>query len=495
MASLLSLPDELLCEVLGYLEPEDDLTPETTGVKDGQWTIEHSGRALAAVAKTCKRLNPVATQLLYSRYEATYDDPVLGQIDRIRLDPVARKYLRHVRIFGRHPRSKAPKATYEPSRQRLKQLKAELAHFNPFKYAQDHLNGNPVNASLKEPALLELTAIVMQAENLETYETLYMSQSHLRSRVHKPGTLLTPIINTAVRLRDELDVSNAYSRLKHLDIDLEDTQNAFILLLLRLPALKSICIRNVRILQDRYTPEYQVWPGGMTSTSGVTSIVLHCSNLHDCDPVLEMIECCKELTQFRCISDRGSDGPESTRTIYQEILRALQQHSNTLKHLELYPGYSTEGYHFGKIFRRLDGFDEFSVLDDLSVPLPFLMGRPRGIFRDGTWRSEEKESAHYPLLEDILPPEVTKLHLIMGPRISPEQGKSYLNMLSGILDTKVKHLHVTWGPMAWQNDLPINFWHIKRYLMQNGRDFTYRIKTSINRGYGKCSPKFYNGQY
>ena len=98
MATLDSLPTELLREILDCLRPVDELTFASRGVQVGTWTIQHCQRTLAAVARTCRRLNHVANDILYCRYEALYQEPAAKYIERFDTDPQVRRRLRHVKI-------------------------------------------------------------------------------------------------------------------------------------------------------------------------------------------------------------------------------------------------------------------------------------------------------------------------------------------------------------------------------------------------------------
>jgi hypothetical protein len=98
MATFDSLPTELLREILDCLGPVDELTFASRGVQVGTWTIHHCQRTLAAVAGTCRRLNHIANDMLYCRYEALYQEPAVGYIERFDTDPLVRRRLRHVKI-------------------------------------------------------------------------------------------------------------------------------------------------------------------------------------------------------------------------------------------------------------------------------------------------------------------------------------------------------------------------------------------------------------
>ncbi|KAF3008899.1 hypothetical protein E8E13_011195 [Curvularia kusanoi] len=196
MASLDSLPTELLRNIFGYLEPEDVLTDYTRGIEDGIWTIEHSQRTLSALARTCQRLNPIANEILYSRYEAVYEKPVLGYIERFDTDHLIRKQLRHVKINGDlRPRrdelgywksefhSSHDDIRYAASQKRAYALEKTYCQYNSCFAVETGFKENMNH----HPALLELANLFFRAENLETFctDSLENLVSFLNPRCHR----------------------------------------------------------------------------------------------------------------------------------------------------------------------------------------------------------------------------------------------------------------------------------------------------------------------
>ena len=93
MSLLLGLPIELLHEILEHLRPVDELPHPMHNPNPRGWDIRHSNRTLAAVARTCRLLNVLATPRLYSNYEARFQIPIHAFVDRISSDTALQKGL------------------------------------------------------------------------------------------------------------------------------------------------------------------------------------------------------------------------------------------------------------------------------------------------------------------------------------------------------------------------------------------------------------------
>jgi hypothetical protein len=131
IATFESLPTELLREILDCLGPIDELTYASRGVQGGTWTIQHCQRTLAAVARTCRRLTPIANDILYCRYEALYQEPAVGYIERFDTDPLVRRRLRHVKIIKLRDIRKYVER-YKTSQSRVRESQKTFSQIDPF---------------------------------------------------------------------------------------------------------------------------------------------------------------------------------------------------------------------------------------------------------------------------------------------------------------------------------------------------------------------------
>ena len=96
MITLLSLPTELIHGVLVHLQPVTQLPHPQDIFNPDKRDIRHWGRALAALAQTCRLLHHLAVPLLYSRYEAQSQVPIHAFVDRISSDTSLHKGLKSI---------------------------------------------------------------------------------------------------------------------------------------------------------------------------------------------------------------------------------------------------------------------------------------------------------------------------------------------------------------------------------------------------------------
>lgn len=100
MSSLLSLPIELLHDILEHLRPPPPLE-ENYDRKQSELTVRHCKHALAATARTRRTLNVLAIPRLYSLYEAGYQAPISAFVDRISSDTILQKGLTSIITYSK----------------------------------------------------------------------------------------------------------------------------------------------------------------------------------------------------------------------------------------------------------------------------------------------------------------------------------------------------------------------------------------------------------
>ncbi|KAF2875608.1 hypothetical protein BDV95DRAFT_603023 [Massariosphaeria phaeospora] len=107
MAGLLSLSAELLYEVFDHLQPHDEVHPmvreQPDFDPDNVWDYPKSYRALAALARTCKLLLPIARQSLYKHHWAQYSRPNCIVLSRLIDDASIRQAIKHIRVLQDGP--------------------------------------------------------------------------------------------------------------------------------------------------------------------------------------------------------------------------------------------------------------------------------------------------------------------------------------------------------------------------------------------------------
>jgi hypothetical protein len=491
MATLDSLPTELLREILDCLRPVDELTFASRGVQVGTWTIQHCQRTLAAVARTCRRLNHVANDILYCRYEALYQEPAAKYIERFDTDPQVRRRLRHVKITKpmRDIFENGEGEIYEASQPRVRDFQKIFSQLDPFRYC-----GRTLEIVTKErPELVEVANLVIRAENLETLE---LEPPHLGVDHESPRPV--PFFDSPFCLKEGFPSNpNLYSTLRSLTLDMNTADRPAMFMLLHFPALRELRLRHFcewrRVPLIHGDGEMHEHSEVVAGASKVTTLELQDATTLDGELVLGMIESCKALERF-LLSEKvkilDHEGVRQARPRYQSILNGLlKRHSASLKYLELSPD-STDPCidrcsediltHRKKVleYPRLEGFIDFTALEDLRVPMPLLTGRPKGESIGNTFEPETRTLSwgSYIDAERLLPPTLTKLSLTMGPVLSPALGWDYSDLLDFITrHNRITHLNVDWKYYMYQEQLPIDFYNLKCGRASFGCKFDYSI--------------------
>lgn len=86
MSGLAFLPSELLRDILAYI------FGPTCG------TVSDRHHAFAGLARSCRALDSISTQCLYSRYESPLEQPLPGFLRRLSYDKDHYHTLKHVNI-------------------------------------------------------------------------------------------------------------------------------------------------------------------------------------------------------------------------------------------------------------------------------------------------------------------------------------------------------------------------------------------------------------
>lgn len=491
MATFDSLPTELLREILDCLGPVDELTFASRGVQVGTWTIHHYQRTLAAVARTCRRLNHIANEILYCRYEALYQEPAVRYIERFDTDPLVRRRLRHVKITKPLRDICEDGGRYEASRRRVREYKKTFSKIDPFRYGGWTLE----LVTKKNPELVEVANLVIRAENLETLE---LEPPYLSVDRESPTPI--PFFDSTFCLKEGFPSNpNMYSTLRSLTLDMNNADRPAMFMLLHFPALRELRLRRlyewprIPLTHGGGNGEMHNHPQVVAGASKVTILELQDATTLDGELVLGMIESCKALERFLLsekVEKLDHEGVRQARPTYQSILDGLlKSHSASLKYLELSPD-STDPCidrcsddiltHCKEVleYPRLEGFVGFTALEELRIPMPLLTGRPKGKSIGNTFEAETRALSWgiYIGTERLLPPALTKLSLTMGPVLSPALGCDYSDLLHLITrHNRITHLNVEWKYYMYQEQLPIDFYDLKRGWADFDCEFDYSI--------------------
>jgi hypothetical protein len=99
MANLLSLPAEVLFETLDYLQPDWQLSPGWEATLERNYL--GSSQILAALARTCKTLRPIATVSLYNHHSWAYNNPDPAVLHRLKVEPTLQDAIKRIEILPR----------------------------------------------------------------------------------------------------------------------------------------------------------------------------------------------------------------------------------------------------------------------------------------------------------------------------------------------------------------------------------------------------------
>ncbi|KAJ8104551.1 hypothetical protein OPT61_g10696 [Boeremia exigua] len=287
MTTLLSLPTELLREILNGLQPTT--TPFQTDLPEEQrWDFRHWTRTLLAVAQTCSLLRDIAVPLLYTRYEAPFSSPIFHLIDHsVNGSPLLRD-LRHVAVRPDFDDSQEYyRCTEERKVQYLEWAKGtELASFG---VKETNYFGPTIAGKL------EMWRLVSRAPNLESLATAV---------TYGPGVVgawpislpmwFSPVMSV-IREMPANPYHGWYQRLHSLDLLIEGRFSMWMAEALSLPSLRSLCLREVGmpLIEDLPT---LVWPEAK-ALSGVRDISFVEASL-SADIVIGMTDRCKAIESF-----------------------------------------------------------------------------------------------------------------------------------------------------------------------------------------------------
>jgi hypothetical protein len=267
-------------------------------------------------------------------------------------------------------------------------------------------------------------------------------------------------------------------------------------MLLHFPALRDLRLR--RLCERATIPlthgngEIDEHSEVMAGASKVTTLELQDATTIDGELVLCMIESCKALKRSlynEKVKMLDHEGVRQARPAYQSILnRLLKGHSASPKYLELSPD-STDPCidrcsediltRRREILEcpRLEGFVGLTALEELRVPMSLLTGRPKGKSIGNAFEPETRTSwGRYIGTEWLLPLTLTKLLLTMGPVLSPVLGCDYSDLLDFITrHNRITHLNIEWKYYMYQEQLPIDFYNLKRWRASFDCKFDYLI--------------------
>lgn len=474
MGLLPSLPTELVCQILGYLEPitalRDYKVPE-----EQRWDIRHWGRAIAAVARTCRALHAVATPLLYGRYEAAFHDPVLPFIDRSTVEHPRHQSVRYVATRTNGDTN----YDYKPSPERLLQYRiwAQGSELDSYVLSETQTltSGDAGN--------IELWRLISQAPNLESLSVTApkWSADNVCSP-DQPPVWISPIVSAAQSVQTDPKYSGWFQKLHTLSFSMHRQCGTWLVELLSLPCLKSLSLGDWGIEPYADWEVSLVWPEP-TATSGVRDLTIWNVSVPT-DVIVRIVDYCIALKSFNC--DRAYDTRAGAdvrgREWCVEILAGLQRHRQTLTSLSLHPSDKNGSWHLQQEYACIQGFQTLVALEFLNVPWHVIMGSPVGVKNAqdcwesvGDWR--------YPSLRDVLPKKLRHLKIIKTEFGTPDckgieqalcSALPFLDAGNDVLS--LNSVEFVYTSAHYYKPLPMNFWHIQNTFRKAGRKFDYKIR-------------------
>lgn len=471
MPTLPSLPTELICEILGHLQPLTKLYEYNIAEED-RWDIRHWGRTLTAVARTCRLLHDIAVPLLYSRYEGAFHNPVIHLIDSIESSP--HQGLKHIAIRRNGDSSEK----YTPTQERVSRYRAwaDISELKPFEIKETQ------ELSSEDAGQIELWRLISRAPKLESLHvttcTWLGKTDHGPSQ---PPMWLIPVLSAVPNVTMNPRYNGWFRELHSLTIHMNGMYGTWIFHLFSLPCLQSLSMMSMGSypLEDWATA--LTWPEA-TSISSVRDLSL-INVAAPAHVITRMAGYCKTLKSFKC--DRAYErivGKTSARPWCVEILNGLQRHKETLSSLALDPYDRLLSGRLWLEYKRLEGFKTLVALESLHVPWYILMGSPE-CFQNDDIKWEPLGYWEYPMLRDVLPGNLRALKTSMTAFELPVDVDLEEGLCSGLPPDGweddvllLKSVDFSYNFAYYGAALPANFWRVQDAFHRDGLTFTYKYK-------------------
>ncbi|KAF2829905.1 hypothetical protein CC86DRAFT_367816 [Ophiobolus disseminans] len=419
MAGIVALPTELLFHIFRYLHPSVEIHPDLKRPAHA-WDCCASYRTLSALTRTCRQVHPVAIQVLYERYEATFTESIAGYFRRLSLHPSTATMMRHINIWEEGLFTKYKGLPPDELNEQLKHTQL--------------LDDEEMDRTItREPAQAVLAILVARACNLEIFE---MKARHRASKL-RAGELpfwLLSVVEAAQQIQKGAPDINRYHQLHTMHINVQASFSPDFAHLFSLPSLRKLRLDDLGDFKDFRDITVQ-WPI-QVATSNVHTLELVDSSVSG-RVVASMITTCRELSHFKCLRAKRlqADGIEWCR----KIVSALGQHASSLRTLSLDPGDTSWIKDVSIHYSRVQGLHQFHAMQSLTIPFMVLMGRPGGTYESDQWVSLAPEWKGYPQIGDTLPPKLQKLVLgLSRDMMSPKNMHGYEGILLSVFPQRIE---------------------------------------------------------
>ena len=484
MASLALLPAELLHDIFVYL-----LDPAYGDITD-------SYRAFAGLASSCRALNRISTQYLYSRYESSIEQPIAGFLRKILNSDDLRPSLKHISILG------GTQPVYHQTVQRRlrRELKADVAKLpEPYRSTWSHLAHG--NLAIRND--IELAILFLQASNVESLAIAKDAGRAVRmfDDLSQPPPYLLPLTNagqTYSAHHRPPTTTLPYQHLHSLTLNLQSSRPSSLVHLFALPALQSLHFRNLldhaylKWLRDgggwedlNTYPHPDPWLSSCIPHPSLTSLVLEDIHIPMSD-ITWMINACEHLHTFDIVG--GSDTmsyhvPSESRRWCIDILRCLMVHRETLEYLRVDPHLCYPHHADGHDeWESINGFMHFPHLKSLDTTFSNLVGHPPArLDANGALQFADNSSAQnwWTPFCDAVPASIERLRVRFDGILECECDALFLVLLHGELpNLKSVEAYYHYGNVFLfsRKTHPIDFWDVQRSFRNHGRiDFIYKI--------------------
>jgi hypothetical protein len=484
MTGLLSLSAELIHAIFDHLQPVDEVHTYERRMEDFDprkvWDHVDSKATLANLARTCKFLQPIATETLFKYQWSQYLDPCPSVLRRLMQEPAIRQAVKHIRILQDGSGCKYERRSRDEMRSHLLQI--PVLHQDDVEVILGH-----------DVSDLEVAILVAQAPNLEA---LKMDAFHYGGhRAKKQSSIwLRPIVEAGRRISNDPSGHHDFTRLRTINIRGQTLRSPELAYLFYLPRLRRLQIHNLVADSPREAAPFQ-WPVtyAQSNLRELTLTYVEAS----ATVITHMVRSCKALLAFTCRrwsrgdwTDKGMPTKPSSdiRAWSLEILSALEEHTASLDILELQSSDEALLRHeLSYCYHPLDGFRRLIALQVLVAPIHLLIGRP-----SETTKTKSTQPIA-PLMRHVIPPNLTRLSLSMHPWTSPAASADTILdcMPANDADEEqrkkclIRNVQLRYEPKLLEIPLSLNFWEIERSFRQRGVDFEYVISNAIDFNYGQ----------
>jgi hypothetical protein len=443
MASLIDLPAEIILDILEYLCSNADPAYRAHSL------------TFFTIARSCRKLAPLALPFLYARYEADFSFPIAGFVRQLQQAPGRYQDIKHIKI------SHSPPVVYP--------VTTAPGHISNESSEHEPRFGYRLDKGLRGPSHHILLA---KATNVQTlhFSPGCSNEQATKSANRNIGFIFRHIMLAAQSLHQSTVKTGLFCRLHTLDLDFGRHSVAGIDYIFTLPALTSLRLKRIvdpkNAITTRHIPS-------LNRTSRITTFQMADCDLA-CAAIAQMIGYCRALTKFEWI-DNMMNGYDCV--MCSKVTRALEAHRDTLKHIYILPcQLSVDQHHSALHETRVQGFQRFHQLETLRAPFMTIVGFPSGPYSEDIpnlpWHCKDLAP-----LRSVLPPKLQSLTMDLGDWTLPEGIEEYLVRARPQAGEQVvlRKLDTPFYKLGWEFFLTVDFSAVSEAYEACEIEYSYSI--------------------